>query len=70
MYQERPVIELWPIGRLELPAYGLVLRGEFPSGLVGRILPLKWLHLRFVCGVAIDAEVTAILGEVAAPPTK
>ena len=37
---------------------------------MGRISPLKWLHLRFVCGVTRDVEVTTICEEVAADPIK
>ena len=33
---------------------------------MGRIYPLNWLYLRFVCGIATDAEVTDIWVEVAA----
>lgn len=37
---------------------------------VGRISPMKWLHLRMVCGVATNAEVPEIWSQVAAAPTK
>ena len=37
---------------------------------MGRISPLKWVHRRFFCGVAMDTEVPEIWGEVAANPTK
>ena len=33
-------------------------------------MPMKLLHLRFVCGVAIDAEVPPIWHKVAQAPTK
>ena len=41
-----------------------------PISTMGRITPLKWLKLRFVCRVATDVEVPEIWGEVAAAPTK
>ena len=31
-----------------------------PTATMGRISPLKWVHLRFFCGVAMDTEVPAI----------
>ena len=37
---------------------------------VDRISPMKWLHLRMVCGVATNAEVPDIWSQVAAAPTK
>ena len=44
---------------------------SFPSlvATTGRISLLKCIYLCFVCGVATDAYVTSIWGEVAAAPT-
>ena len=36
----------------------------------GRISPLKWMHLCFVCGITMDAEVPVFWGEVVTAPIK
>ena len=41
-----------------------------PGIATGRTFPLKWLHLRFVCEIATDAEVPTIWSGVATAKTK
>ena len=37
---------------------------------VGRIYPMKWVHLRLVCGVGTQLDVSEIWADLVAAPTK
>ena len=41
-----------------------------PVAMTGRMSTLKWIHLRFVCGIVTYEEVTAIWGKIVAINTK